>query len=243
MALSAPDKCAGRSSAANTGAATPAGEILSTTCGVEMAELERALVSAGYRVLSWNAVRQIVVYESGVTPLAAAKRLGATVLLQVNSLERSRVTRTGDFQWDHRFFESDEDGRKGATASITSERIGVLETGARRFESWTTNQDQTSVTVNATAILVGTGQSIWFYNWVHSSAVDDDLSNAHLFVCTEKLRTRCAPFQPRQPVRVTRAGDNEAVSIRVNGGNSVDAAYYRLVHEVVTNLVSAFGSR
>ena len=60
VALSAPDKCADRSAAAITGAATPAAEILSTNCGVDMAELERELVTAGYRVISWNAIRQIV---------------------------------------------------------------------------------------------------------------------------------------------------------------------------------------
>ncbi|MGV3624143.1 MAG: hypothetical protein ACO1OB_25220, partial [Archangium sp.] len=43
VALRAPDTCANQGAAQNTGAAMNRGNVVQTDCGVEMAELERAL--------------------------------------------------------------------------------------------------------------------------------------------------------------------------------------------------------
>ena len=246
VALSAPDHCADRSDAATTGEAQPAGELLSTTCGVEMAELERSLAGAGFQVISWNVVQQIVVYEQGITPRAAAKSLGARVLFQVNSLERSLVTRGSDVHWERHFFESDSKGVKGPAVAVPEARARALEDGIAARETQVALEDPTvSVTMNATAILVETGESVWFYSWTHSDDFQGASSVDQLFVCNRKNLSRCLPRQPKiaAVARLRRRRERAALArcrTRRSSANPADAAYFRLVREVVANLVGAF---
>src|SRR5262249_28618532 len=74
VALLAPDSCAREGAAEATGAASRTATIVTTDCGVWMAELERSLSKAGYRVASWKAVNGIVNSER-LSAIAAAQRL------------------------------------------------------------------------------------------------------------------------------------------------------------------------
>lgn len=246
IAISAPDKCADRSSAETTGEAKSAGELLRTTCGVEMAELERALVRAGYRVISWNAIRQMVVHEENVTPLKAARSLGANVLLQVNSMERSTAFPGHEERWEREFFESDRSGTKGPLTKVPEERARALEQVIRPLEVAAGPREQLSVSVNGTAVLTATGEAIWFYAWTHHRDLIDSTSNTRqLVVCQRKLRGRCLPWTmlPAQAAQVSsapRSGSSGSVSVPQRTASEIDALYYQLIREVVADLAFRF---
>src|SRR5262245_61940076 len=53
VAVRAPDSCSNNTADQVTGGAASKGTIMLTNCGVEMAEVERALARTGYRVISW----------------------------------------------------------------------------------------------------------------------------------------------------------------------------------------------
>ncbi len=243
VALSAPDHCANRSSANATGETTLTEAVLSTTCGVEMAELERSLVNAGYRVISWSVVRQTVLHGDGITPLAAARNHGAKVLFQVNSLEQSLITPGRDVQWDRRFFDSDSDGVKGLPASVPEERARSLESGVKTLELIATPGEQVSVTMNATAVLVETGEAIWFYTWTHSEPSEGTVATSQLFICNRRNLSRCLPREPELRAASSpppRSGSQGSLASPPRSASAVQAAYYHLVQEVVHDLVTRF---
>jgi hypothetical protein len=243
VALSAPDRCANQSAATATGEATLTGDVLGTTCGVEMADLERSLVKAGYRVISWSVVSQTVRHGEGITTLDAARKHGAKVLFQVNSLERSVVNRGSELQWERRFFESGPDGTKGPVASVPEERALALERGVEPLEAAVEPPRQVSVTMNATAILVETGEAIWFYTWTHSDKSEGTVVTSQLFECHRRHLFRCLPKVVQSPPVSSpppRSGSKGSLSTPPQSADPIDAAYYRLVQEVVQDLVAKF---
>jgi len=100
IAIRAPDSCANETTAIHSGEASGRGLLLKTDCGVEMSELERALAKAGYHVISWDIIKNRVIHDENMTPVKAAKDLGAQVLFQVNSLERSAANVRQDARWE-----------------------------------------------------------------------------------------------------------------------------------------------
>lgn len=250
VALSAPDQCADRSSAEATGHARSTGRLLQTTCGVEMAELERELVKAGYRVISWSALRQVVSVKKQVTALEAAQRLKADVLFQVNSLERSVLKPGQQQKWRRTFYESDPTGTKGPVAHVSEERAVALERGVVSQEP-VIPAERVSVTVDLTAVLVDSGETIWFYKGTHSERPDASLTISHLFECNRRHLSYCILREPR---RMQAAGGGDTtMDTRRSGGESlrvdppepadqVAAQYYGLVGRAVSDLVREFAS-
>ena len=256
VALSAPDKCADQSAAQASGGPASAGELLATTCGVEMAELERALVESGFRVVSWNAVRQMVLYKEHVTPLEAAQQLNATVLFQVNSLERSKARRSHELEWERSFYEWElgffewffgigTNGSKGPLVEVPDDRAKALENRMSRVEQAARPREQVSVTVNATAILAESGETIWFYSWTHAEEFDEEVRATQLFECHRSKMFRCIEQKPRSDVAPPppRSGSKGRVLRAAQSASPADAAYYRLVRGVIADLVGRFAGQ
>jgi hypothetical protein len=167
-------------------------------CGVEMAELERALTEFNYRVISWSAIEQIVVRQGGITPLAAAKNLDADVLFQINSLERSEANSGHKETWSGQFYTSDKYGNRGVPAEVPEERARVLEAWGRPQGQLIRSGQQISVTANVTATLVATGESIWFYEWtVVEEPLEATVPTVQLLECHEEILSRCFLRQPQ----------------------------------------------
>lgn len=245
VAVGAPDRCANQSAGEATGGAKTIEELISTTCGVEMAEVERRLAEAGYRVISWNAVYQMVVYEENVTPLAAAKQLGAEILFQMNSLERSRVAPGQESTWRRSFFESNSKGDRKGVAHVDEARARALEGWMMTIESAVLPREQISVTADATAILVETGEAIWFYRWTNNERFEGNLSTTQLFECNRRNMGHCVKHahhgRPSVAAGTPRAGGSGSMRSPGLSVTSAEAEYYRLVREVVRDLVSRFG--
>ena len=84
IAVQAPDKCINETSGQKSGKSERKAAILTTQCGVEMAEIERGLVRQGYQVLSWKELAQSQKKYSQ-SPKDAAKKLGAEAIFLINS--------------------------------------------------------------------------------------------------------------------------------------------------------------
>ena len=110
VAIRAPDHCSNSTTDQATGDAAAEGAILQTNCGVEMGEIERALTRAGYNVISWNILAREM--EQNGSAADVAGRLGAQILFQINSLEKSRKTLGQDARWERTYFTTDLNGVK-----------------------------------------------------------------------------------------------------------------------------------
>ncbi len=257
IALRAPDSCGNRTAAAQSGAAASAGQILQTNCGVEMAEIERAFSSAGYAVSSWDVVRSMVA-QGEVTPLEAARSLGADVLFQVNSLERSTMDPGRSGLWERKFLQSSSKGVAGEPAQVSRPMATELERIVVPAERELDPEPRLSATVNASAVLTATGDTIWYYEWTRVEPSSGERAFEVLVRCEDG---RCQPMEARgkpEDSRVaemlgatfrafgaaepekTVSGSREAVTLEARPANRLDVAYHKLVREVVRDLVSRF---
>ncbi len=240
LAVKAPEGCANETATESSGEATGQGVLLKTTCGIEMAELERALTKAGFRVISWNVLHNKVVKEE-ITPQAASQDLGAEVLFQINSLERSLVQAGQDARWERRFFQSNDKGEQLNPASLhVKEGEGLIQE-IKNKEAALTHQERLSVTINASASLVKTGETIWFYEWTHAEARGQDTAMQLLAICDDG-KCREASAKAKDPADKDRflSGGSEAISKQKSAKDQQNALYHKLLRDLVTNLATSF---
>jgi hypothetical protein len=243
VAVRAPDQCSNQTTDQATGDAASAGAILRTNCGVEMGEIERALTRAGYTVVSWNILAREM--SRNDSPVEAAKALGAQVLFQVNSLENSRKTLGQDALWERSYFTSDAAGATGQPLPLTPDNRNLV---ARSYLAPIEAQNAPrafAVTLDAVAIWVQSGQSIWYYRWTHARAPDEVASGYNvLLTCLDGMLNQCEAKQLRRPVAGVpgraAAGETVAVSVAERPEDIERAVYAGLFKEVVSDFVSSF---
>lgn len=247
VAVRAPDSCSNQTAAAATGEARGTGTILKTECGVEMAELERALTKKGYRVISWKVLaRELAV--SGKSASEVASALGAEVLFQINSLEKSEKSLGKDARWERNYFLSNEFGDRLSEQLFDEPtrqylRRNYLTDSEARVERYGLRQP--SVTLDANAVLVATGESTWYYQWTHAdfSALNFE---AKALVSCKGSGTECIPVAPlrrsnKEASSETRSsGDSDAVSVSEQPEDRVAAKHAALLSEVIKSLVESF---
>lgn len=243
VAVRAPDQCSNRTTDQATGDAASAGAILRTNCGVEMGEIERALTRAGYTVISWNILDREMARNN--SPVDAASALGAQVLFQVNSLENSRKTLGQDALWERSYFTSDAAGATGQPLPLTPDNRNLV---ARNYLAPIEAQSAPrafAVTLDAVAIWVQSGQSIWYYRWTHARPPDEvSLGYSVLLACLDGVLSQCDAKQLRRPVAQVpgraAAGETVAVSVSERPEDIERAIYADLFKEVVSDFVSSF---
>lgn len=247
VAVRAPDSCSNTTAATATGDARASGTILKTECGVEMAELERALAKKGYRVISWKVLaRELSV--SGKNASEVASSLGAEVLFQINSLEKSQKSMGKDARWERNYFLSNEYGDRLGEQLFDEPtrqflRSRYLQDSEQRFERY--GLSQPSVTLDANAVLVSTGESIWYYQWTHADAFGLGFKTQELISCKSDNR-ECRQLAPMRragegPATETRSsGDSDAVSISEKPEDQLAAKQAVLLSDAIKNLVESF---
>jgi len=238
IAIRAPDSCANETTAIHSGEASGRGLLLKTDCGVEMSELERALAKAGYHVISWDIIKNRVIHDENMTPVKAAKDLGAQVLFQVNSLERSAANVRQDARWERRFYHSSGKGERGSPAPVNAKLKHSFESFIIPQEKRALPERRLSATINATAVLVDTGQAIWFYEWTHKEALSDRYETDVLLACKHENCWRPSPETP--PEREVYSGSTEAVSAAERDASEINATYNVLIREALDDLVTRF---
>ncbi|MGE0669064.1 MAG: hypothetical protein AB7O49_21130 [Sphingomonadales bacterium] len=243
VAVRAPDRCSNSTANQATGNAASAGTILQTNCGVEMGEIERALTLAGYNVISWNVLDREMAGNN--SPVDTASRLGAQVLFQINSLENSRKTLGQDALWERSYFQSNPSGAVGQPLSLApAQRSLVAKNYLTDIEARSIPRAY-AVTLDAVAVWVRTGQSIWYYRWTHSRAPGDMASGYNvLLACLDGVLSQCQVNPIRSVVASApgqaAAGETVAVSMSERPEDAERAVYSALYKEVVADFVTGF---
>ncbi len=240
LGIKTPEGCANETAAQSSGEAAGQGVLLKTTCGIEMDELERALTKVGFQVISWKTLQNKVLKEK-MTPRDASKELGAEVLFQINSLERSLIQTGQDARWERRFFESNQEGKQLNPIALSEEEGNRLVRYIKGKEASLTNRERLSVTMNASASSVRTGETLWFYEWTHAEAQKKKEALNILAMCdNKKCQDPPSLPKPTQKEALFVIGESEAISKIKNAKNHQTAVYHKLLRDLVTNLATSF---
>jgi hypothetical protein len=183
-AIRLPDRCLNESAATVRGDAGVQ-TIAQTGCGVWLSELEKALVGANFRVVSWDALhgleesRRMPAYE-------AARELGADVLFLFNSLEVSEVQPGSESVSRIEYFRSDERGGKGEPFPMTDFERGALRDVVKAKMNQSSQPQPgkavaLSSTLDSTAVATASGESMWFYRNTAAEPLVDSSGKAFLF--------------------------------------------------------------
>ena len=254
VALKAPSYCSNRSSDQRTGIATSQELVLGTTCAVDMAEIERALTKASYKVISWTVLEKEMERNTQeyYSPLKVAENLGEQILFQINSLEKSTKSLDNlgkDEKWEFDYFDADDNGKKIREKAFDDDTRQYLK---RKFFNRNELLSQVKipfVTLDANAIQVKNGESIWFYRWTHS-----DLSYVYpqnqLIYCKPGMVCRIdTPSGNNSGANSSKANsdkssqESEVYSAEEKPEDRLKALYSELLKEVTDSLVSSFSKR
>ncbi|XID75458.1 hypothetical protein ACF3NA_02640 [Alkanindiges sp. WGS2144] len=243
VALRAPDSCSNNTADQASGGAKSQGSILMTNCGVEMAEIEKALARANYKVISWNILANEMAH--GRSAAEVAKSLGADILFQINSLEKSKKTLGKDARWERQYFQADARGNpRGEQLFPDTTRNFIKNTYLNNIEK-TYDPSTLAVTLDASAVLVETGQSIWYYRWTHASEPSKVGSHYLLQLnCMDGSIYACqvAPVTntPGMDKTVLASGESDAVSVSEKPEDKERAIYAELLKEVIEDFVKNY---
>jgi hypothetical protein len=246
VAVRAPDSCANETAAESSGQAASRGTILRTNCGVEMAEIEKALARKNYRVISWNVMNREM--RGSKSANEVAQSLGADVLFQINSLEKSQKTLGKDARWERKYFVSNYQAAVGAPLPLNDESRALVRTRyLNDVDAKYNDKSRTyAVTLDATAVWVKNGQSIWYYRWTRAAESDPTgLRYSVLLACVDGHLPAChRSFPPQSGQRSTlvTAGESEAVSMSEKAEDRASALYAELLREVIDSFVGAYAS-
>lgn len=251
VAVAAPTGCVNQNVAQTTGQTQAAGDILRTSCGVEMAELERALAQAGYIVTSWRTMNQ-----SQSLPLEAARTFHADVLFQVNSLENSAIPLAQANISSWRYFRADAQGNQQQPLPLSRpDQQQLLQLAASPLSIYQNQTRFASVTLDSTAIDVETGETVWLYR--HSKV--EVPSGTDRFTSLARGVELLGPRQPGQPylawtpyrAQQASTGPQQVVDEFSTGTSSMSETgstatnpyqehQHRMLREVVADFVQKF---
>jgi predicted ribosome quality control (RQC) complex YloA/Tae2 family protein len=254
VALNAPSSCANQSGAAATGTAVGRGDIIKTRCGVEMAEIERALVRQGFTVYSWNMLNSII--GLNMTAIEGAKKLGAQVLFQVNSLERVNLNPGRDTRIVRSFFDSNDDAASLSPLEQDENQIKEIKKAIEKDEKkLLSSKTKLGAMLDVSAVDSETGQSIWFYRWLNQKDTATYVFANFLLHCKpgnchkgKELnwvdQDSKAPNQDNQKSnsREKRSSEEENKSIDARPSSEDEAEYFNLLKDVTADFVKRFSS-
>lgn len=241
VALQPPDVCADRGLAGNLGTADLKLGVLRTRCGVEMAELERALAEAGYRVASWGALQTLS--KSQEVPIReAASQLRVDALFQVNALERVDIRPGRDAHWERHFYRATGTGDRAEAARVETNRRNDFERLIESREKRALQLNRIGATVNVSVVSVATGAAIWFYEGTRIEDVGPPPELSLVVDCNEE---GCWPIEPDAAHAAGDGlvdGSTSPVSMSMEGDppDESQAIFQDLVRELVTDLAERF---
>lgn len=195
-AIRLPETCANDSASQVTGQSRHVDAIVQTACGVWLAELEKALVAAHFRVVSWDSLRGLE-RSKNIPAYTAARELGADVLFMFNSVEAAPVAPGGKAASQLNYFHSNSIGERGEAFLMTdTQRAPVrafveqnMEGIADRELAQTARDTERgrvvialSSMLDATAVQTSSGESMWFYRNQAIRPVRDRIGRRFLFI-------------------------------------------------------------
>lgn len=240
IGIQPPDVCADQGMSAGGGSSQLQTGVLRTRCGVEMAELERALAKAGYRVVSWGSARSMADKQK-ISLLEAATKLNMDVLLQVNALERVNVQPGRDARWERRFYRATSTGIRRAPARVDPSVAKQFEGLIAPKESSLLSGKRVGATINVSAISVESGAAIWFYEWMQVDQVAVAPEVEVLVTCDKvcvEVRKKAA-VGSGGPVE----GSISGVSVAGDPADEAQKIFHDLVRDLVGDLAERFAGR
>ncbi len=245
IALRYPEHCVTEGAAVATGTSKNSDEIVMTECGVWLAELERSLTEQHYKVISWNALKQEAENDH-ISTDKAAEKLGAQIVLVVNSLGASDIHPGQTEGVLFRYFLSDEHGKKGKKVALLDEvRQKLKEEIKPKMQS----ADPMSVvgiaaTVDVTAVASGSNEAVWFFRHSVTQPVASNLGMKFLFMRPSPLIdfALIRPDLPKVGTSTSAASseDSEQRTIAAAPGDRYRAEKLKLVADVVHECVTKF---
>lgn len=262
IAVQPPTDCINENSSESTGAAALVNTVLSTRCGVAMAEIERALSASGYHVITWSQLKKEVKSAS------VAADMGADVLLQINSLDYAAKNVGGELRRDRRYYKSSlKDGEQGEEKKFSNNERNIVKNSLYKYES---NNDAgaLSVSLDVTAVWAKTARNIWYYRWMKSEMPDASHSKTCVLMECKYSSTvsvldggldQCDGFGPiKEKFFVPQAkpcsiplddreqeetsGESEAITDVEGAQVYQNATRNRLMKEVIADMVKSFSS-
>ncbi|MCB9659774.1 MAG: hypothetical protein H6726_19150 [Sandaracinaceae bacterium] len=203
MAVLWPDGCTSSSYGAASGTAPAAAPLIAMDCGVLMESVEVALNSAGFRVVSWDALRRRALVGD-LSPEQAAEALGVQGLIRIVTLETSEVVDSVEF--DRTLHRADRQGHPlGAPLDPTRAAAASV---FPQLEQGIAGVVRRSVTLVAVVSLVPTGEIAWhFRGTMLESMSDGTLTRRALIECADEVGCviRSAESEGQAPAAGTTA--------------------------------------
>jgi hypothetical protein len=195
-AIRLPETCANDSASQVTGQARNVDAIVRTLCGVWLAELEKALVAAHFRVVSWDSLRGLE-HSKNIPAYTAAKELGADVLFMFNSVEAAPVAPGGNAASQLKYYHSNSVGDRGDAFMMTETQRAPLRAFVDQYMAAIADRElgktarateqgrlviALSSMLDATAVQTSSGESMWFYRNQAIRPVRDRIGRSFLFI-------------------------------------------------------------
>lgn len=264
VAIKLPDDCRTRAATIEQGTSRKTDGIMATRCGFWLAELERALTEQGYKVIAWSALRQEE-DSKGITTVEAARKLEAEVVLVVNSMEQTSYDRGHSWSASYRYFDSDSSGiRLDKAVPADAARTWLKAFVKNAASVGLSSDDVTGVaaTLDVTAVLAQTGESIWFFRHTLSRSLQASNGMRFLFTRLQADAKRpcppnvaqCGPKTPLTPVRpeglplasdfapAATSEDVERGSVSAEPEDKYEAEKHELARLVANECVDRFKS-
>ena len=128
-------------------------------------------------------------------------------------------------------------------AQVTEHTAGQLKAMVRPMEQMLLAQERIGAMLDVNAIMVSTGQTIWFYRWVKIEPQRQD--NDVMALARETNKDMWMAVSPRARVAtgnvaVVRSAEVEAVSRSGRSADEQKALYFQLLRSVISNFVKEF---
>jgi hypothetical protein len=200
VAVRPPDHCVQQGAGQVDGRGNLDQLTLNTSCGVWLAELERALIEKGYNVVSWQSVMGM----HGGQEFERAAALGVELVILVNSLSTDEIQGDASASKTVTFFRSNP--RKDRLAEWPAPPV-YRDSMLEHIRTDADFENQLAATLDITVVQAGTQKSIWFYRHSLSNSVASAAENDWLFVCSNG---RCVVRAARQPDQVRSPSANSS---------------------------------
>jgi len=247
VTIRAPDKCSNTTANNASGAASASASVIASDCGVYMAEIERALTKANYRVISWNILARELA-RPNVSPIEVAKSLGADILFEINSLEEGEMTLGKDARREYNYYKSDKTAKVGKAWELDETGRATIRTNralVTRIRQENEKFRPLQVTLDASAVWASTGQSLWYYQWTRADDPKDTAAEFTLLMaCMNGELAYCAPVAPEttssSKKETKAAGESVAESEGLKPEDARRAIYSKLRADIVRDFVTSF---
>jgi hypothetical protein len=245
-AIRLPDSCLNETAGKVSGMANQSQTILQTQCGPWLSEIEKALVEANLKVMSWDALWKLE-REKGISTYSAGAQLGADIIFVFNSLEAGDIRAGSSVAGKFKYFSSDEAGTPLSPLPLDDATRAQFQTFVRAILQSRVAADQVtalSAIIDVTAVLPSTGQSVWFFRRAQTIPITN--SKGMNFLFGRHPGRQWEPVMPRVQIvaqaaaQPTYSAEDTVTSTVGAGTDPYQAQRLELIRNGATAFVEAF---